>query len=289
MRVGVMMFPTDTAIQPVALARAVEEHGFESLWFPEHSHIPVSRKSPWGGQPDAPPLPEMYWRTHDQFVALAAASTATSTLRLATGITLVAQRDPLWLAKEVASLDVLSGGRFLFGIGYGWNREEAEDHGIPFRHRREILREKVLAMRELWTKDVAEFHGTWVDFEPSWAWPKPEQRPHPPIVMGGGAGPKTFAHIAEFCQGWMPIYGRHGIDDAKLEQLGDALEAAGRPRDDVELGMFGVPPKPDVLVELAELGLARAVLALPPEGEEEIRARLARYAKVVDDAGITRD
>ncbi len=287
MHVGVMMFPTDTAIQPVALAVAAEDRGFESLWFPEHSHIPVSRKTPWGGQKDAPPLPEMYWRTHDQFVALGAAAAATSTIRLCSGITLVAQRDPLWLAKEVASLDTLSDGRFVFGIGYGWNREEVEDHGIPFRYRRDILREKILAMKELWTKDVAEFHGTYVDFEPSWAWPKPVQDPHPPIVMGGGAGPKTFAHIAEFCDGWMPIYGRHGIDDAKLEQLGDALEAAGRPRDDVELGMFGVPADPEILTGLAERGIARAVLSLPPDPEPAIVERLDRYADAVRSAAVT--
>jgi len=281
MQVGVMMFPTDTAIDPVRLAVAVEERGFESLWFPEHSHIPVSRTTPWGGQKDAPPLPEMYWRTFDQYVALAAASTATSRLRLASGITLVAQRDPLWLAKEVASLDTLSGGRFIFGIGYGWNKEEMADHGIPYRHRREILREKVLAMKALWTNDVAEFHGTYVDFEPSWAWPKPVQRPHPPIVLGGAAGPKTLAHIAEFCTGWMPIYGRHTVDAAALERLGDALEAAGRPRDDVEVGMFGVPPDPEVVDGLAAQGIARAVVGLPPDPEAETLERLDEYARAL--------
>src|SRR5512141_1104143 len=179
MRLGVMMFPTDLGIQPIELAREAEARGFDSLWFPEHSHIPVSRRTPWGGIKGALPLPEEYWRTHDQFVALSAAAAVTTTLRLATGITLVAQRDPLWLAKEVASLDMISGGRLLFGIGYGWNHEEMASHGVDIGHRRAVVREKVLACKALWANEVAEYHGQYVDFEPSWAWPKPVQKPHP--------------------------------------------------------------------------------------------------------------
>ena len=221
MHLGVLIFPTDTTLQPVELARAVEERGFESLWFPEHSHIPVSRVTPWGGRAGAPPLPEHYSRSHDQFVALAAAAAVTTTLKLATGITLVAQRDPLWLAKEVASLDVISGGRVLFGIGYGWNKEEMANHGLRYTDRRAIVRENVLAMKELWTKDEAEFHGEFVDFEPSWSWPKPVQQPHPPVILGGDAGPKTMRDIVEFCDGWMPIAGRHSFRDkaADLRRL----------------------------------------------------------------------
>jgi probable F420-dependent oxidoreductase len=208
MRIGVLMFPTDLGIQPVELAREAEGRGFDSLWFPEHSHIPVSRRTPWGGREGAPPLPEEYWRTHDQFVALTAAAVATTALRLGTGITLVAQRDPLWLAKEVASLDVVSGGRLLFGIGYGWNHEEMESHGTDIAHRRAVVREKILACKALWTQEEAEFHGTYVNLEPSWAWPKPVQFPHPPIYIGASPTDLHFRHIVEYGDVWMPIEGR---------------------------------------------------------------------------------
>jgi len=185
MDIGVIIFPTDKAIQPIELARECEARGFESLWFPEHSHIPTSRETPWGGFKHLGPLPEEYWRTHDQFVALTAAAAVTTKLRVGTGITLVAQRDPIWLAKEVASLDVISNGRFEFGIGYGWNVEEMRNHKLDFKQRRDILREHILLMKELWTKDEAEFHGKHVQFEKSWAWPKPTQKPHPKVIMGG--------------------------------------------------------------------------------------------------------
>ena len=183
MEIGVIIFPTDKAIQPIPLAKEVESRGFESLWFPEHSHIPCSRETPWGGMKNAPPLPEEYWRSHDQFVALAACAAATTKLRVGTGITLVAQRDPIWLAKEIASLDMISNGRFDFGIGYGWNVEEMRNHKLDFTKRRDILREHILLMKELWTKEEASFHGEHVQFEKSWAWPKPVQKPHPPIWM----------------------------------------------------------------------------------------------------------
>jgi probable F420-dependent oxidoreductase len=203
MHIGVEIFPTDQTIGVVELAREVEARGFESLWFPEHSHIPTSRATPWGGKEGAPPLPEFYWRTHDPFVALGASAAVTTTLKLATGICLVAQRDPIHTAKEVASVDSISNGRFIFGIGYGWNKEEMAQHGTSYGDRRAILRENILAMRSLWTDDEASFSGEHVSIEPSWAWPKPVQRPGPPIVLGGDAGPRTAADIAEFCDGWM--------------------------------------------------------------------------------------
>ena len=154
------------------LAVEAEQRGFESIWFPEHSHIPSSRETPWGGREGAPPLPEEYWRSHDQFVALAAVAGATKTIKLATGITLVAQRDPLWLSKEVASLDMISGGRFIFGIGYGWNKEEMRNHGLAYSERRAILRENILACKEIWSADEFSFEGQHVKYEPSWSWPK---------------------------------------------------------------------------------------------------------------------
>ncbi len=193
MKYGVLIFPTDTSIRPDDLAREVEARGFNSLWFPEHSHIPSSRVTPWGGARDAPPLPDWYWHTLDQYVALAYAATATTTLRLGAGITLLAQRDPIWTAKQVASLDHLSGGRVMFGIGYGWNKEEMAQHGTAYLERRALLREKVLMMKALWTQDEASYEGELLSLEPSWAWPKPVQKPHPPIVMGAAAGPKTIA------------------------------------------------------------------------------------------------
>jgi probable F420-dependent oxidoreductase len=284
MYLGVYLFATDTTLQPVALARAVEERGFESLWLPEHSHIPASRRTPWGGREDAPPLPEHYWRTHDQFVALAAAAAVTTTLRLATGITLVGQRDPIWLAKEVASLDVISNGRFILGIGYGWNKEEMGHHGVAYTERRAIVREKVLAMKALWTQDEAEFDGEHVHFEKSWSWPKPVQRPHPPIILGGGAGPRTFADIAEFCDGWMPIGGRHSLVD-KIGQMRAAAEAVGRDPATIELGMFGAPPERDKLESLAAAGVHRAVLALPQGPPAEVIGALDRYAELLQTVG----
>lgn len=271
--IGVYIFPTDTTLQPVPLAEAVEQRGFESLWFPEHSHIPSARTTPWGGRPEAPPLPEHYWRGHDQFVALAAAAAVTERLLLGTGITLVAQRDPIWLAKEVASLDVISGGRFLLGVGYGWNREEMAHHGVAYAERRAVLREKVLAMRRLWTEDEASFAGEHVTFDPSWAWPKPLQSPHPPIIMGGAPGPKTFAHIVEFCDGWMPFYGRYDVAGS-VKALRQAAEAAGRDPATIELTIFGLPRKREAIEEVAGWGARRVLFGLPQGPPADVIDRL---------------
>lgn len=281
MKLGVVIFPTDQSIQPIELAQAVEARGFESLWFPEHSHIPSSRETPWGGRKNAPPLPEMYWRSHDQFVALAAAAAVTKTLRLCTGITLVAQRDPIWLAKEVASLDVISGGRFELGVGYGWNVEEMRNHKLDYRQRREILREHILVMKELWTKDEASFHGQHVQFEKSWAWPKPVQRPHPPIVLGGAIGPGTAKHVAEFCDGWMPITGRYSIDEG-LAMIATACRDIGRDPASVELGMFYLGSvTADEIKRDGDRGATRCILPLPSKGADEVLKTLDEYAKLL--------
>jgi probable F420-dependent oxidoreductase len=276
MKLGVVMFPTDRAIQPVALARAVEERGLESLWFPEHSHIPASRRSPW---PGGPKLPEMYWRTHDQFVALAAAAAVTTRIKLGTGICLVAQRDPIWLAKEVASLDVISGGRVVLGVGYGWNREEMAHHGVDYARRRAIVREKILAMKRLWSEEAASFDGEFVRFEPSWAWPKPLQQPHPRILLGGGAGPKLFAAVCEYADGWMPIQGRNPILE-NVTALRDAARKAGRDPASLELDVFGAGPDPDALARAGDAGVTRAILGLPAEGAEVVLPLLDRYAEL---------
>lgn len=280
MRLGLLIFPTDRGIQPVELAREAEARGFDSLWFPEHSHIPVSRRTPWGGRDGAPPLPEEYWRTHDQFIALTAAAAVTSTLRLGTGITLVAQRDPLWLAKEVASLDVISGGRVLLGVGYGWNHEEMEAHGVDPRTRRRLVREKVLACKALWTQDEASFDGEFVRFEPSWSWPKPVQQPHPPIVVGASPTPLHFRHIVEYGDVWMPIEGRWPVDRPWADLQRMAAEA-GRDPSTLGLGIFGARPESAHLAGYRDLGASFVALGLPALDRDAALAAMDRYAPLV--------
>lgn len=265
---GINFFPTDQTLQPVEMAKAVEQRGFDSLWFAEHSHIPTSRRTPRGGQRGAGPLPEKYWRTHDAFVALAAAAAVTDTLKLGTGINLVAQRDPIWTAKEVASLDFISGGRVLFGIGYGWNKEEMADHGTAYADRRDMLREHILTMKALWTEEVASFEGEYISLEPSWAWPKPIQDPHPPIFMGAAAGPKTIEHMVEFCDGWIPL-GRHEVR-GKVTEVLQAVEDAGRDPDRFQLVYYGTEPTPKFVENLIELGFDQAVFAVDSVPAEQV-------------------
>jgi probable F420-dependent oxidoreductase len=272
---GVLIFPTDTAIRPDHLAREVEARGFESLWFPEHSHIPSARTTPWGGVEGAPPLPDQYWRSHDQFVALSYAAAVTENLKLGTGITLLAQRDPIWTAKEVASLDHLSGGRVIFGIGYGWNKEEMAHHGVRYEERRELLREKVLLMKALWTQEEAAYEGTYLHLEPSWAWPKPARAPHPPVLMGADAGPRTIDHMVEFCDGWMPLGGRHDIA-GKITEVRQAVETAGRDPDAFTVSASGV--KLEHMDDLRKAGVDRAIFNLPPVDSSAIVTRLDRLA-----------
>ncbi len=280
MEIGLMIFPTDQTIDPVELGRATEELGFDSLWFPEHSHIPTARTSPWGGRKGAPDLPDFYWRTHDQFVALAAVAAVTERIELGTGICLVAQRDPIWTAKQVASLDRISNGRLIFGIGYGWNVEEMEHHGVAFNTRRARLRENVLAMKQIWTEDEASYTGEHVNIAPSWSWPKPTRSPHPPIVMGGGAGPKTAAHIAEFCDGWMPIGGRHPLKG--WDEIVKACEEIGRDPKTVELSVFGAKPDKESLDKLEEQGVKKVALTLPQGPRDDVMAAVEEFAKLVN-------
>ena len=280
MEIGVLMFPTDKAIQPMELAKACEARGFESLWFPEHSHIPTSRESPWNANPDLGPLLEEYWRAHDQFVALSAAAAVTKTLRLGTGITLVAQRDPIWLAKEVASLDMISGGRLDFGIGYGWCAEEMRNHGLDYKKRRGILRHKMLLMKQLWTQDEASYSGGDIRFEKSWAWPKPVQKPYPPIVLDGAAGPKTAAHIAEFCDGWMPLGELYDIEGGMV-QIADACTVIGRDPESVTISMFFAAPEIDQVKALPSMGCSRAILQLPAAPADVVLPILDQYTKMM--------
>jgi probable F420-dependent oxidoreductase len=282
MDIGVIIFPTDKGIQPVELARELEARGFRSLWMPEHSHIPTSRRTPWGGREGAPALPEEYWRTHDQFIALTAAAAVTTNLKLGTGITLVAQRDPLWLAKEVASLDYISNGRMQFGIGYGWNHEEMEHHGVDPKRRRAIVREKVLACIELWTKDEASFQGEHVNFASSWSWPKPIQRPHPPIVLGGAPSALHFRHLVEFCDAWMPIEGRWPIAD-EWEKVGQLATDVGRDPASISLGIFGAKPDIAHINGLQQVGATFVALGLPPLDRDAALRTLDSYASIVGE------
>lgn len=277
---GLFIFPSDTTLQPIELARSAEQAGFESIWFPEHSHIPVSRESPWGGVKDAAPLPEFYWRTHDPLIALAAAAAVTTRLKLATGITLVAQRDPLWLAKEVASLDVISEGRFILGVGYGWNREEMASHGVDFSSRRELVREKVLMMKQLWTEDVASFSGKHLHLEPSWAWPKPLQHPHPPVVVGGALGPKAIANLVEWADGWVPNAVRHNIEE-NITRLRGAVAEAGRDPDGFTITTTGSPQTSEGIERLIGLGVNRALFNLPQGSPAEVQERIEELAELV--------
>jgi len=276
-RHGVTIFATDQSIGVVELARAAEERGFDSFWLPEHTHIPVSRRTaPPSGQAE---LPEEYRRCLDPFVALTAAAAATERLRVGTGICLVAQREPIATAKAVATLDVISGGRFSFGIGFGWNEDEMEQHGVEYRRRRAVAREHVLAMERLWADDEASFAGEFVRFSPSWSWPKPVQQPRPPVLIGGAAGPTLFAHIAEYADGWIPIGGA-GLSKA-IPRLRDALAAAGRDPDALEVVPYGSIPDPGKLEHFASIGVTEVIFRLPSAGRDDVLRVLDRHSALV--------
>lgn len=273
MKFGVYMFPTDYAIHPVELGRAAEAHGFESLFFPEHTHIPTSRRSPFPGGGE---LPQEYSHTFDPFVALGAVATATERLMLGTGICLVIERDPIMLAKEVASLDYLSGGRVLFGIGGGWNREEMENHGTDPTRRWKVLRERIEAMKQIWTQDEAEYHGEFVNFDSIWQWPKPIQKPHPPILVGGD-GPNTLTRVVRYGDGWIPL-GRRADFKGRIAELNRMAAEAGR--GPIPVSIFGVAPEPEVIESYIEAGIERALFNLPPAPADEVLPLLDQRAKL---------
>jgi probable F420-dependent oxidoreductase len=277
MQLGVTIFATDRSMSPVEVAREAEARGFRSLYVPEHTHIPVSRRTP--PPTGEPVLPEEYLRTLDPFVSLAAAASVTRSLRLGTGIALIAQHDPIVLAKTLATLDFLSAGRLVVGIGYGWNEDEMESHGVDPRRRRAIVREKMLAMQALWAKEVAEFDGEFVRFAPSWQWPKPVQQPRPPVLIGGAAGPILFAQIAEYADGWIPIGGA-GLQRT-LPELRCAFEARGRDPGSLQVVPMGVMPDPAKLEFYASLGVTEAVLRLPSAPRDVVMPLLDDYARYV--------
>jgi len=277
MRFGITIFSTDRSMEVPALAIAAEERGFGSLYLPEHTHIPVSRRTP-------PPtgdaeLAEEYKRTLDPLIALAAAASVTRTIRLGTGVALPAQREPIVTAKAIATLDQLSGGRFVLGVGFGWNEDELADHGVAMADRRAVCREHVLAMQALWADDVAGFSGAHVEISPSWSWPKPIQRPGVPVLVGGGAGPKLFAHVAEYADGWIPIGGA-GLGDA-IPRLREVVADAGRDPATLEIVPFGSLPDPGKLEHFAAIGVTEAVFRVPSAPADAVLPVLDRWAELI--------
>jgi len=275
---GVMMFPADYAVAPDEIARMAEERGFESLFFPEHTHIPAARETdyPGGGE-----LPREYSHTHDPFVALAAAASATERLLVGTGICLVIQRDPIITAKEVASLDQLSGGRVLFGVGAGWNVDEMENHGTDPRKRFGVMRERIEAMKAIWTRDEASYHGRHVDFDRIWSWPKPAQRPHPPIIVGGN-GKRVIDRVIAYGDEWMP----NRIEAAaELEALIDRLRrmATDAGRREPKVGLYAAPARAREMETYEATGVARYVLFVPPVPRPEAEARLDHLRSVIEE------
>jgi len=274
MHFGVTIFPTDYAIPLPELAIEAENRGFESLWVAEHSHIPTSRKSPWPGGGD---LPKMYYDTLDPFVALAGAAAVTTRIKIATGICLVVQRDPIHTAKQVASIDQLSGGRFLFGIGGGWNEEEMNNHGTRFEGRFGLMRERIEAMQKIWTENEAEYHGKHVDFDPIFMWPKPVQKPYPPIHVGGGF-PGAAKRAARYGNGWIPIAGRDDDLPTQIPEFKKLAEEAGRNAAEMEVSVFGVTGNAEVVAKYRDAGVDRAVFGLPPIDREKMLPLLDQLA-----------
>jgi probable F420-dependent oxidoreductase len=279
MHFGVGLFFTDYSITPAALGKASEERGFESVWAAEHSHIPLSRRSPWPGGAE---LPKQYYDVMDPFVTLTAAAAATKMLKVGTGVCLVNQRDPIQTAKLVASIDQVSQGRFLFGIGIGWNAEEMEDHGTVFTTRAKLVRERVEAMKAVWTETKPEYHGELVKFDPMMAWPKPVQKPHPPVIVGG-AFPQAARRAVRYGEGWIPLAGRPGTGDVfeTVPKFRAMLAEAGRDAASCPVTLFGVGEDADALKRYRDLDIARVTAALPAAKEDVVLPILDRWATLI--------
>jgi probable F420-dependent oxidoreductase len=277
MQIGITMFPTDYAIQPHELAVEAEARGFESVWFPEHSHIPTSRKSPWPGGAE---LPKRYYDSYDPFVSLGAAAVATTRIKLGTGVCLVVQRDPIHTAKEVATVDRLSNGRLLLGVGGGWNAEEMADHGTAFPTRFKLMRERIMAMKEIWTRSKPKFAGEFVSFDEMMQWPKPVQKPHPPIIVGGGF-PHGARRAIAYGDGWMPIGGRETDPLDLLPRFRQMVAESGRDQAAVPFTVFGVAMAGDALKRNRDGGVDRAVFLLPSEAKDKILPLLDQGAALM--------
>jgi probable F420-dependent oxidoreductase len=277
MHIGVCMFATDYAIRIDELAKAAEDRGFESLWVPEHTHIPASRRTPFPGGTE---LPKEYSHTLDPFVSLMAAAAATKRLRVGTGICLIIERDAIVTAKEVASLDLLSNGRFELGIGAGWNVEEMENHGTDFKSRFKKMGEQVRAMKEIWTKDAAQFHGEFIHFDPIWSWPKPAQKPHPPVLLGGESG-HTLQRVVDYCEGWFPRGRSPEVILPGIADLKARAAKAGRDMKTISISVFAAKPEKATLDRYAEGGVTRSILRLASEPRDAVLAKLDEYAKLL--------
>lgn len=277
MKIGAYMFATDYNIDIVELATAMEERGFESLFVPEHTHIPSSRLTPWPGGDD---LPKMYIHTHDPMVSLAFAAAATKNLKIGTGICLVPQHDPIVLAKSIASLDMLSGGRFIFGIGGGWNVDEMENHGVAYKTRFAQMREHILAMKEIWMEDTATFHGDFVEFDKIWSYPKPVQDPHPPILLGGETD-YTLRRIVDYCDGWFPR-ARGGFDPHEaVTRLKQHADEAERDMSTLQINVFGPKADQATMDSYRQHGIDRAILTIPDASRDEVLKLLDEHAKLL--------
>ena len=274
MKIGVFIFSTEYSIRMVKLAQALEDRGFESLFVPEHTHIPVSRRTPF---PGGEPLPREYSNTLDPFVDLATAAAVTNTLRIGTGICLVSQRDPIVTAKAVASLDLLSGGRFEFGIGAGWNQDELESHGTRYEDRFRVMVDRVKAMQAIWTGKEASYGGEFTRIEPAWSWPKPVQKPYPPVILGGETK-YTLRRVMDFCDGWMPRGNYMADPSSVMGTLRRYADEAGRDMGSIAVRVFRAPPKADYLAQCQEAGVMRVVLQLPSAGEDVVMPLLDEYA-----------
>ena len=281
--IGVTLMDTDRMMPPAELAREIEARGLESLFLAEHSHIPASRKTVWPGSPPGEniPLPDTYWHINDQIVALSMAAAVTEKIELGTSVTLVPQHDPIWLAKQIATLDHLSGGRVVLGVGFGWNEEQTASHGVEFKTRRARTEEAIGVMRALWTQEEASFDGEFFTLEPSWAYPKPRRAI--PIIMGGGWGPVLFDAITRYGDGWMPITARPTIAD-RVQPLRDRFEAAGRDPASVQIAITGAVEDPDGIITLGREGVQRVLLTVWSEERDEILATLDRFAAIAEQA-----
>ncbi len=281
MELGIVSHNMDTMIRPDDLARAVEERGFGSLWFPEHTHIPASRDTPYPGGGE---MPAHFPYIADPFTSLAAAAAVTRTIGLGTGVCLLSQHDPIVLAKTIATIDRLSDGRFLFGIGAGWNAEEMENHGTPYAKRWQVVRERVEAMKCLWTEEEATFHGEFVNFDRVWSYPKPVQSPHPPIILGTFASHWGRQRVADYGDGWLPIGAVHGDEmQDHIDDLRERLVKNGREPRSVSLSVFDPEPTPEKdLIRFRDMGcFERAIVAIPHEGQDGVLRFLDRYAEIV--------
>ena len=276
MKIGFTMFATEHSMPPHELAIEAEARGFESLFFPEHSHIPTSRKSPWPGGAE---LPKFYYEGYDPFIAMTAAAVVTKTIKVGTGVCLVVQRDPIHTAKEIATIDRISNGRVLFGIGGGWNAEEMADHGTAFETRFRLMRERILAMKEIWTQSKPKFAGEFVKFDEMMQWPKPVQKPHPPIFVGG-AFPHAAKRAIAYGDGWIPIGGR--LDPLEvLPQFRNMAKEAGRDPASLSFDVFGGPKDLDILKRYRDAGVDRVVLGLPSKSRDDVLPILDQSAALM--------